>query len=129
MRDTHHAKTTGSRRRRTEVEAQVILARYWKSGLTQRVFARKAGMSVSTLQYWLRRTRSWIEEKPRKTGRSAAASAISLLEVELAGPPPLGARSGGGYEIEMSPGVRLRVPGGFGDGEVRRLLALLKEVR
>jgi transposase-like protein len=129
MRNTHHAETTGSRRRRTEVEAQAILARYWKSGLTQRVFARKAGMSVSTLHYWLRRARSLSEEKPRKTGRSAAAPAISLLEVELAGPLSLGARSGGGYEIEMSPGVRLRVPGGFGDGEVRRLLALLKEVR
>ena len=129
MRNTHHAKTAGSRRQRTEVEAQAILARYWKSGLTQRVFARQAGTSVSTLQYWLRRARSLTEEKPRKTGRLAAAPAISLLEVELADPPPLGARSGGGYEIEMISGVRLRVPGGFGDGEVRRLLALLKEVR
>jgi transposase-like protein len=129
MRNTHHAKTTGSRRQRTEGEAQAILARYWQSGLTQRVFARKAGISVSTLHYWLRRARSLTEDKPRKTGSSAVAPTISLLEVELAGPPPLGARSGGGYEIEMSPGVRLRVPGGFGDGEVRRLLALLKEVR
>ena len=129
MRNTHEAKPTGSRRRRTESEADAILARYWESGLTQRVFARQAGMSVSTLQYWLRRARSLPEEKPRKTGRSAAAPAISLLEVELAGCSPRGARSGGDYEIEMSSGVRLRVPGGFGDGEVRRLLALLKEVR
>jgi hypothetical protein len=129
MGKTHHAKTTGSRRRRTEVEAEAILARYWKSGLTQRVFAREAGMSVSTLHYWLRRARSLTEEEPCKTGSLVAAPAISLLEVEIAGPPPLGARSGCGYEIEMSSGVRLRVPGNFGDGEVRRLLALLKEVR
>ena len=129
MRSTRSKNITGSRRRRTEVEAEAILARYWKSGRTQRVFAREAGMSVSTLQYWLRRARSLTEEEPCKTGNLVAAPAISLLEVELAGPPPLGARSGGGYEIEMSPGVRLRVPGGFGDGEVRRLLALLKEVR
>ena len=129
MQNTHHAKTTGSRRRRTEAEAEAILARYWKSGRTQRVFAREAGMSVSTLQYWLRRARSLTEEEPCKTGNLVAAPAISLLEVELAGPSPLGARSGGDYEIEMSSGVRLRVPGGFGDGEVRRLLALLKEVR
>jgi transposase-like protein len=129
MRNTHDAKTIGSRRRRTEAEAHAILARYWKSGLTQRVFARKAGMSVSTLQYWLRRARSSNVEKPRKAGRSVSTSSISLLGVELDGPLPLGARSVGGYEIEMSGGVCLRVPGGFGDGEVRRLLALLKEVR
>jgi transcriptional regulator with XRE-family HTH domain len=129
MRNTHHAETTGSRRRRTEVEAEAILARYGKSGLTQRVFARKAGMSVSTLQYWLRRTRSGIEEKPHETGRAADAPSMSLLEVELGDLSPRDARSGPGYEIEMSSGVRLRVPVGFGDGEVRRLLALLKEVR
>jgi len=129
MRNTHHAKTTGSRRRRTEMEAEAILARYWQSGRTQRVFAQEVGMSVSTLQYWLRRARSWTEEEPCKAGHAVAASGISLLEVELADPSPRGARSGGHYEIEMGSGVRLRVPGGFGDGEVRRLLALLKEVR
>jgi transposase-like protein len=129
MRNTHDAKPTGSRRRRTKAEAEVILARYGKSGLTQRVFARKAGMSVSTLQYWLRRARLLNRNKPRKAGSSVAAPAISLLGVELAGALPLGARSAGGYEIEMSGGVCLRLPDGFGDGEVRRLLALLKEVR
>jgi transposase-like protein len=129
MRNTDDAKTAGSRRQRTEREAQAILARYWKSGLTQRVFARKVGMSVSTLQYWLRRARSLDADKPRKAGSAGATTAISLLGVELAGALPLGARSDGGYEIEMSGGVCLRLPGGFGDGEVRRLLALLKEVR
>ncbi len=111
MRNTHDGKTTGGRRRRTEGEAEAILARYWKSGLTQRVFARKAGMSVSTLQYWLRRTRSLNEERPREAGSSASPAAVSLLEVELAGPLPLGARSGGGYQIEMSGGVCLRLSG------------------
>ena len=129
MRNTHDAKPTGSRRQRTEVEAQAILVRYWKSGLTQRVFARQAGTSVSTLQYWLRRARSLTEEKPRKTGRLAAAPAISLLEVELAGSPLRDERVGGGYEIELSGGARIRLHGGFVDGEVRRLLALLKEVQ
>jgi len=129
MRNTHDAKTTGSRRRRTGAEAEVILVRYWKSGLTQRVFAGKAGLSVSALQYWLRRARSWPEEKPCVAGSPEAPPAISLLEVELAPPSPRGARSGGGYEIAMSSGVCLRLPGDFGDGEVRRLLALLQEAR
>jgi hypothetical protein len=129
MRKTHDAKPTGSRRRRTKVEAGVILGRYGKSGLTQRVFARKAGISVSTLQYWLRRAGSANKDQPRKASNSVAAPAIALLGVELAGALPLGARSAGAYEIEMSGGVCLRLPGGFADGEVRRLLALLKEVR
>jgi hypothetical protein len=129
MRNTHHAEKAGSRRQRTEAEAEVILEQYWKSGLTQRVFARRTGLSVSTLQYWLRRAHSRAEEKPCKARRSVATPAISLLEVELAGPAPRQDRGGGVYEIEMSSGVCLRLPGGFGDGEVRRLLALLKEVR
>jgi transposase-like protein len=129
MRNTHEAKPTGSRRRRTESEADAILARYWESGLTQRVFARKAGLSVSTLQYWLRWARSLNEEKPGNENSSAAAPGISLLGVELAGLPPLGARAAGGYEIEMSGGICLRLPDRFADEEVRRLLALLKEVR
>ena len=84
-------------------------------------------MSVSTLQYWLRRRRPNPEEKPCKARGSVASPAISLLEVELAGPPPRGDRARGGYEIELG-SVCLRLPDGFADGEVRRLLTLLKEV-
>ena len=110
-----------------------ILEQYRKSGLTQRVFARRTGMSVSTLQYWLRRAQPQIEETPSKSGGSVAVPAISLLEVELAGSVPLGdrpdrVRSGGGYEIEWRSGACLRLPNGFTDEEVRRLLVLLKEV-
>jgi hypothetical protein len=58
-----------------------------------------------------------------------APAAISLLEVELAGPAPCSVRREGGYEIEFRGGLCLRLPENFGDGEVRRLLSLLKEVR
>ena len=86
-------------------------------------------MSVSALQYWLRRAQSWAEETPCKSRGSVAAPAISLLEVELAGSAPRGEPGGGGYEIELRGGARLRLHSSFEDGEVRRLLALLKEVQ
>ena len=129
MRNTHHAKPTGSRRRRTGTEMEAILEQYRQSGLTQRVFARRTGMSVSTLQYWLRNAHSSSEEEPCKARGSVATPVISLLEVELAGPSPRHGRGGGCYEIELSSGACLRLHGGFGDGEVRRLLALLKGVQ
>ena len=107
-----------------------ILEQYRQSGLTQRVFAQRTGMSVSTLQYWLRRAQPRIEETPCKSRRPVAVPAISLLEVELAGSAPPGdrGRSPGGYEIEWRSGACLRLPDGFTDEEVRRLLTLLKEV-
>lgn len=86
-------------------------------------------MSVSTLQYWLRRAHSGTAENPRRSRSPVAPAAISLLEVELAGPAPCSVRREGGYEIEFRGGLCLRLPENFGDGEVRRLLSLLKEVR
>ena len=84
-------------------------------------------MSVSTLQYWLRRARSLTEEEPCKAGNAVAAPAISLLEVELAAAPPASMGGRAVYEIEWSSAVRLRVPGGFAPDDVRRLIALLRE--
>ncbi len=45
----------GKNNRRQEVRG--ILAQLERSGLTQREFAEREGISTSTLQYWLRRER------------------------------------------------------------------------
>lgn len=130
MRDTQSKKEAGSRRRRTGSEVEAILEEYGRSGLTQQVFARRSGIGVSTLQYWLRRAR---EGRPREhtpaKSNGGPVPELSLLEVRLADSGrgfPAGQRQG--YEIELKAGNRLRVPGGFEEGEVRRLLQLLKEV-
>ena len=130
MRDTQSQEETGSRRRRTRSEVEAILEEYGRSGLTQRVFTRRVGIGVSTLQYWLRRARqgSRGEGTERKSKRRPAPE-LSLLEVKVAGSGPgFPVAQRQGYEIELKAGSRLRVPGGFEEAEVRRLLQLLKEV-
>jgi hypothetical protein len=111
------------------VAVEVILEEYRNSGLTQRVFAQEAGIGVSTLQLGLRQARLRVGSKPRQASRPWTASTVSLLEVELGGNTPRSSDDDARYEIELGNGTRLRLPVGFDDASVRRLLALLKEVR
>jgi transposase-like protein len=128
MRSTRSEKKAGSRRRRRDLEVEVILAEYAKSGLTQRVFAREIGIGVSTLQYWLRRHGRRKPQKQRgEMGGGRNSPEVALLEVDLGGMAKGGSAVEERYEIEWSNGTRLRVPRGFGKEEVRALLDLVKE--
>jgi len=125
MRSTRSENTAGNRRRRKAQEAEVILEEYAKSGLTQRVFAREMGIGVSTLQYWLRRR---ARQQRRETSGAETPAKVSLLEVDLAdvaGHARVGEER---YEMEWANGLRLRVPRGFREEELRMLLGLVKEV-
>ncbi len=111
---------------------EAIVAEYGKSGLTQRVFARAAGIGVSTLQLWLRGARLEAERPPRPPRPASGArkaAAVSLLEVDLAGAPTRSTGEEERYEMELGNGARLRAPRGFREDDVRRLLKLLEEVR
>jgi transposase-like protein len=129
MRSTQSKNQTGGRRWRTAAEVEEILVAYWQSGHTQRVFAREAGISVSSLQSWLRLVRSKDREGPRKASQRLTGQSVPLLEVELAGAVPSGAGEAVRYEIEVNSGARLRVPRAFLEAEVRSLLRLLREIR
>jgi transposase-like protein len=106
-----------------------ILEDYWSSGLTQRVFAQRVGISVSSLQLWLRQARLETGSNPRKTSGSSATPSVSLLEVDLEGGAAGGSCAWKRYEIKLPNGARLRLGSGFGDEGVRRLLKLLEEAR
>jgi hypothetical protein len=89
------------------------------------------GMSVSSLQYWLRRDRAngateiGRPKASQGTNRGKKPGPVSLLEVELEGAP---ARSDARrFEIELPSGVQLRIEPGFDPQEVRRLLIMLRE--
>ena len=133
MRSSESQNKADSRRRWTVVEAEEILEAYRKSGKTQRVFAGEMGIGVSSLQYWLRRSRKRLEEgRPlgeagqQESPLGAEATPLSLLEVKLdRGRGVRGDRSG--FEIEWPGGTQLRFGAGFCAGEVRRLLALMRE--
>jgi transposase-like protein len=128
MRSTRSEKKAGSRRRRSDLEVEVILGEYAKSGLTQRVFAREIGIGVSTLQYWLRRNGRREPRRQRGETRGGGTSPeVSLLEVDLGGIGKGGAALEERYEIEWANGTRLRVPRGFGKEELRALMDMVKE--
>ena len=128
MRSTRSKKKAGSRRRRSDLEVEVILGEYAKSGLTQRVFAREIGIGVSTLQYWLRRNGRREPRRQRRERRGGETSPeVSLLEVDLGGVAKGGSALEERYEIEWANGTRLRVPRGFGKEELRALVDMVKE--
>ena len=110
------------------MEVEEILEEYRKSGHTQRVFARKAGISVSSLQSWLRLARPRGSLQRRKASQVLTAQSVPLLEVELAQTAPSDSERVVHYEIEVNAGARLRVPRAFLEAEVRSLLRLLREI-
>ena len=54
-----------SRRRLSDDTRRQLLARYHRSGLTQRAFCEQAGIPVSTLQWWLVQARRAATQPPR----------------------------------------------------------------
>jgi len=135
MRSTPLKKAARQRRRRTEEERSEVVGRYVESGQTQRVFAQGEGIGVSTLQLWLRQVSARAEagsgrRAGGRLGGDGEVESISLLEVEWEGARCESShREAAGYEVELRCGTRLRVGTGFVESEVRRLLALLKEVK
>jgi len=104
-----------------------MVGEYARSGLTQRVFAREIGISVSRLQYWLRRVGSREAQTEGMDCGGGTLQKVSLLEVDVEGVGKAGSAVDERYELEWSNGMRLRVPRGFGKEELRALLELVKE--
>ena len=127
MRSTRSENKAGSRRRWSVLEAEEIVGEYARSGLTQRVFAREIGISVSRLQYWLRRVGRGEAQTEGLDCRGGALQKVSLIEVDVEGDGKVGSVVEERYEIEWANGTRLRVPRGFGKEELKTLLDLVKE--
>ena len=115
MRSTGSKQESKGRRWHSAGEVAAILECYHQSGLTQQAFAREAGIGASTLQLWLRRARG--------------AAPLSLIEVEVDGGAVPGTGFAVRYEVTLPGGVRLRLGADFEDGQLRRLLGLLREGR
>ena len=100
-------------RHRTPNERADLLAEYHKSGLTQREFAARKGLSVSCLSIWLRRS--------RVKARSTVPPTFVQLPVDLS----LGGNSRPTYKIGFPGGHSVEVSAGFDLGELRELCQLL----
>ena len=134
-----HALPT--RRHRNALEIRQLLARFHKSGLSQVQFARREGLSLSSLQRYLKRASNL------PTGASATftshpgpreSSQVDFVEVDHASPlrfhagapqlhPPVPPRAGF-YRVALASGAALEIPKGFCPQEAEFLLRLAAKI-
>jgi hypothetical protein len=106
-----------------------LVRRWRRSGQTAREFAESAGVNAGTLAYWawrLKREGKGRDDRSlkRRSRRSiAAVGESSFVELIVDG------RAGGGFLLELGDGRRLRIPAGFDDGALGRLLTVLGDRR
>jgi transposase-like protein len=104
--------TFPGRKRIAPMERRGIIESYLRSELPQKEFAAEAGIAVSTLQYWLRKS-------PRKLEPAEPV----FVEVPL---PPATPSSRPGYRLHFSKGHLLEIPTGFPPEEVQQLWQILQ---
>ena len=93
-----------------EAHARGALGRFAASGSRKAAFCRAEGISTVTLGRW-----------QKEFGRSARSpGGAAFVEVRLDRDA-----TGGGFELELSTGRRLKIPRGFDAGDLERLLAAL----
>lgn len=99
-----------------------LIRRWESSGLSQRAFAEQEGVTSSTFQYWRRRV---LRERGRKA-RSERARPVPLSPVRII---PDAARapesSSPAFELRTPGGLAVRVPVGFDERELVRLLEVV----
>jgi len=99
------------RKRHSAEERSQLIGEYWRSGLTQREFAVRSRIGVSTLHAWLRR--AGTEERP------GGVQLISLPSLAPAAPA---------CRIGFPGGMTLEVPAGFRSEEVTFLVQMLRSL-
>jgi hypothetical protein len=99
-----------ARKRYTPEERERIVAAYRKSQMTQREFAAQAGISLSCLSLWL-----------KKSKKGSPAGFIEVSPSLPKGWPQLGS-----YRIESPGGWSLEVGRGFEGEELTRLCQIVK---
>ena len=97
---------------------QELIARWERSGLSQREFAEQEGVAYSQLLYWRRRLKGFPDRKRAKR----RAEPAELAPVRIIPDAP---RTTEAFELRMSGGLAVSVPPGFDESELRRLLDVL----
>ena len=106
-------------RRRTRVEIEQIAAAFASSGLTRTEFCRRHGMSLGSLNRYL------------KQGREDVKGAINdgLVAVEVAGTKLATDRDAGcGLAVVLRGGRKIAVEPGFETATLQRLILLLEQM-
>jgi hypothetical protein len=107
-----------------------VVARWERSGLTQREFAARNGLTPTTISWWRHVFRRAAEGQRPSRGDGAAPRwsgsgrrVASLVEVKLAAPANSG---GGGLEVVLRTGHLVRVPAHFEPATLRAVVAALE---
>ena len=104
------------RRRTTAAEMAPLVAAWRRGAGTQAQIAARAGMPSSTFAWWCQRLGG---------GALAPFVAVDVLPEPAAPTPAAGACEA--LEVVLGNGARVRVPTGFDEPGLRRLLAVLEE--
>ncbi len=108
-----------SKRRFLSYEQKLELIAAFQSGeLTQREFAAKHGIGLSTLGNWLRRER----KVPHSSARAR------LIEVEVQSPRRDRLEDWFCYCVDVPQGSSLRIRAGFDASEVQQLLQVIQKL-
>jgi hypothetical protein len=106
------------RRRRTQAEAEALVAEFEASGLMREAFCEQRGLAVGTLDKYRRRV--------HKGQQSSKGSMLPVEVVWSAGQNP---NSDAGWEsllvVDLRGGRRIEVRRGFDAGTLERLLTIL----
>lgn len=100
------------RREDRREEMRALLARQESSGQSVAAFARRRGISAWTLYAWKRRL---AQERGAGPGQDRG-----FVEVQV-----VGSRKAPPIELELPQGVRVVVPSGVEEEDLRRVLAVL----
>ena len=106
------------RTREREREIRGVLAELERSGESVQEFARRRGMSAWTIYEWRRRhRRGRVATKRAIAVNDQGFVAVSVKRPEL---------RAGGFEVTVSGSTVVRVPTGFDDAELLRLVRVLR---
>lgn len=96
--------------------------RWRDSGLTAKEFAAETGVNASTLAYWSWRLRASRSKRPlRPTAARSRFVELSAAPLPSAAPAML--------ELLLGEGVRIRVPSGFDEETVARVVRAVGSTR
>lgn len=104
--------------------------RWSDSGLTAKQFAAEIDVSPQSLSFWKWKLRKAEQGSARTTRRRheqpqrTAPSTASFLQLLPALEPPKTATPAGTLELVLSHGLSVRVPTGFDEATLRRLVAM-----
>lgn len=118
----------GSTTTKRAQEMRRVLARWVRSGLTQRAFAKREGIAASTMAWWGhvfrqagKRTKR-ASQRPRRRGRGRSVTPPAFVEVKMGSAAPTPAAP---LEVVVRTGVVIRVPAAFDAPSLRAVVAAL----